>query len=507
MFGPMPRQLALLIALAALPRTHALAQCPDGTPPPCRTASARSRAAAPTSVAVLPFDNRSPDASDSYLAEGMTDEIANQLSRLGRLQVRARPLVDAQWRRTPDVLETARRLSVAWVVHGYVRHAGAQLLVYVELIRVATGEEAWGTRFPRPSADVFAVQAEVAESVAVAVGGRLSPGERAVLARRPTRNNDAYRLHLLGNSLLSRRTAEETERAIAAYTEATRLDPSFGAAWARIALARTAQTGFGYSALPRDSILALGWDAVRRALAIDSNSAETRLAEGAMAAESQDLGRAHERLLQAVRLDSTNDEAWAQLGVVYGYVLDSARSERAMRRALELNPDRRLSWLYLYLVRFYFGHVREAGAVLDTLRALGPWGPAFSRTAEVRFLLGDGAGAIAAHDERERIEGRQSPFERARLLIATGDSAPARAQLALVRAQADSGGAVHAAMARMAMSLGLREEALAALERMGPELTIQSRWIGVHDPLFTPLHSDPRFQRLLEAARPRVPWQ
>lgn len=160
------------MSLSLLAVRPLLAQCPDGSLPPCGQALAvRAVPPAPTSVAVLPLENRSPDPADAYFAEGMTEEIGNRLTQVGRLQVKARGLVAAQWRRTPDAFEAARRLNVAWFVSGNVRHAGAQLVVNVELVRATTGEEVWASRFPRPAADVFAVQAEVAESVAVVVGG------------------------------------------------------------------------------------------------------------------------------------------------------------------------------------------------------------------------------------------------------------------------------------------------------------------------------------------------
>ena len=169
----------------------AAAQCPDGTPPPCGPQPGRALAPHPNSIAVLPFGNRSPDTADVYLAEGMTEEVSSHLTRLSRLQVKARSLVLAQWRRTPDPFGAARQLNVAWFVTGTVRHAAPQLLVSVELVRPATGEQVWAKRFARSDGDLFAAQAEVAESIAVVVGGRLTPGDRVVLARRPTRNNEA----------------------------------------------------------------------------------------------------------------------------------------------------------------------------------------------------------------------------------------------------------------------------------------------------------------------------
>ena len=273
--------MATLVLLLVGPGL-AQAQCPDGTPPPCGTTAPRPApvAAPPLSVAVLPFQSRSPDSADSYLAEGTTEEVTNQLTRLGRLQVKARGLVAAQWRRTPDPFDAARRLNVAWFVHGNVRRVAGQLLVNVELVRATTGEEAWAARFPRRDSDVFAVQAEVAESVAVQVGGRLTPGERAAIARRPTRDNEAWRLYLYGNSLIARRTEREAALAVDALTRAVALDPSFAAAWARLSIARGTQAWWGWGgAVLNDSLEALARASARRAVALDSASADAWLAQ------------------------------------------------------------------------------------------------------------------------------------------------------------------------------------------------------------------------------------
>jgi TolB-like protein/Tfp pilus assembly protein PilF len=513
MAGVFRRQLAITLVALARPL---LAQCPDGTPPPCnRATTVRAAAPAPLSVAVLPFESRSPDSSDAYLADGMTDEIGNRLTQVGRLQIKPRGVVAAQWRRTPESLDAARRLNVAWFVYGSVRHAGARLLVNVQLGRVTTGEEVWGSRFVRADADMFAVQAEVAESVAVVVAGRLSPNERAAVARRPTLNNEAYRLYVYGNALVARRTAQDIRRGLAAYGEATRLDPTFAAAWARIAVARLIQPDYEVLAVPWDSVVSAARDAVRRAMALDSSSADVLLADGALATRSGDPVRARTSLERAVLIDSLNEEAVAQLANVYVLVfVDSARGEAAVRRTLALNPDRQQSWAILFLLRWYTGHLAAAGAVLDTLESLGPWAPASCVRASYRFQLGDGAGALAALAGCHVLPSRRLEDLRALYAIATGDSTSARAVLARLQAQADSGQAVHADVARFSMALGRREDALAALERAVTEPSVQGDragppagglWQLLHDPAYAPLRGEPRFERLWEGARPRMP--
>ena len=478
----------------------------------------------PTSVAVLPFQNRSPDATDAYLAEGMTEEVGNRLTQLGRLQVKARGLVDAQWRRTPDPFDASRRLNVAWFVHGNVRHAGSQLLVNIELIRTATGEEVWASRFTRRDADVFAVQAEVAESVAVVVGGRLSPVERATLSRRPTRDNEAFRLYLYGNTLLKRRTQEDVQGAIDAYTQAVQRDSGFAAAWAALGYARVIYFSWGWdTAIPRDSLLVLARVAARRAVTVDSSLAEAWGADAVVSIWERDFGRSHASCGRALRLDSLLADVYGVCGGLYGDfgLLDGVTAEALYRRALALDPDLRNTWRQLALVKRAQGQLAESEALLDTALAIAPWVPAFSDRAYLRFLRGNGAGALADLAESERLGGPRDSVARALYTMALGDSTAARARLARFRTMADSFPQANATVARWSTAFGMRSEALAALERFRavvnprePRCTATATcsvsldtWRVLHDPIFAPLRNEPRFVRLWEETRPRVPWR
>jgi serine/threonine-protein kinase len=476
---------------------------------------------------VLPFESRSPDSADAYLADGMTEEVANRLTRVNRLQVKARGLVAAQWRRTAEPFAAARGLAVAWFVHGNVRHVGGQLLVNVELVRATTGEEAWASRFPRRDADVFAVQAEIAESVAVVVGGRLTPGEHATITRRPTLNNEAYRLYLYGNTLIGRRAEREAALAVAAYEHAVALDPSFAAAWARIGIARGIQASWGWAGLSADTLNAIARASARRAVALDSTSADAWLALGYAEASAGNFGAAHDGYERAIRLDSLNPEAFhlyaASLysGDCPSSCLDDDRAAiPLLRRALALDPTLRNSWRHLAFVERDAGRLAEAEAHLDTALSFGPWPPASAERAYVRTLRGNAIGAMADQPTGES-SGQSRPSVPALVRLLAGDSVPARERLAALRADTTNSTFRLAERASLASALGLREEALDVLERIRmvpapggePRCTPTAAcsaslntWIQLHDPVFAPLRGDARFQRLWDETRPRVPW-
>ena len=527
--GPTDRRTAWLLAvlLSNCPSVRLFAfQCPDGTPPPCRTAAAVSRGAAPAplSVAVLPFENRSPDGADDYLAEGLTDEIGNRLARLGRLQIKSRGLVREQWRRTPQPVAAARALNVSWFVHGNLRHVGQQLLVNVELVRAGTGEEAWGSRFPRSAADVFAVQAEIAESVAVAVGGRLTPDERATLTRRLTSNNEAYRLWLFGNVRMARRTEEDMRAAVTAYQQALALDPAFAAAWARLGLARNIQTSWGWDSEAGDSVmLSMAFTAARRALALDSLSADAWLALGASETDAGNMPAAREAFARSVRLDSLNADAWHHYGTLYSPECVSnclslaALQIPLMRRALAIDPSLRNTWRHVAAAESDSGLYAQAEAHLDTALSYGPWPPAYADRAVMRYLQGK-LDSAAADYQRGRDAPQNQPLLPLLIQAARGDSAAARERLARWQAESPCVRGCLLQRAALATLLGRPELALRWLEevRQQPgELSVRCGpgpcsphlplWRALHDPFFASLRSEPRFQRLWNETRPRLP--
>ena len=524
--GAFARALLLCVGASVLPCV-ALAQCPDGTPPPC-SRPARASAAPPRgSIAVLPFANRSADSADAYLAEELPEQISGRLSRIAQLHVTSATAVAAQWRRTPDALAAARALRVEWLVTGSLRRVGRQVSANIELGRTASGEQAWASPFRSGEGDLAAIEVQVAESVAVAVGGRLAPAQVAVLQRSASRNPEAYRLYLYARSLMARRTQNDIQSALRAVQEAVRLDPGFAAAWARLSIARGLQTQYGNpDGLSRDSLMTLSRAAADRAIRLDSSVAEGWLALGQLNAVATDFGGSWRALSRAVRLDSLDGDIEHALGYLYGIetLALPEQAERHFRRALELNPDLRNSWRHLGLTFWARGRLPEALACLDSALARGQWTVGLIDRAWLRFEKGDLAGALADQAAADALG--QAPASLAALVplavrrpiygLAQGDSASA---LAMMDGPGDTGPHL-IARALIAMVLGRREVALTTLEQLralpdpreppcalGIPCSASLRtWRTLHIGLFAPVHGDARFQRLLAETRPRVPW-
>ena len=365
------RAVALCIC-ASVAAVRLVAQCPDGTPPPCR--GARPAAAPANSVAVLYFDSRSTDTSDLALADGLTEEIINRLTGIERLTVRSRYLV-RRYRGTAfeDPASVGRSVNAAYLVTGTVRRAGGRLRVSAELVRAEGGAQVWARQFDQAGDDVFAIQEAVASEVATGIVGRLLPTEAHALAVRPTASVEAYDAYVLGRFYWNKRTAPDLVRAAEYFRQAIRADSTFAQAWSGLADAYVLFIPEEYDVpgINRDSILALAEGAARRAIAIAPRLGEAwaSLGEvlGYLPGRNAEAGLA---FAQGVVLSPRYPTAhqW------YSYwLMGQGRWDegvREMERAKELDPTSLV--ITISLVFAYDGAERwgEAEAMVDQSRAL-----------------------------------------------------------------------------------------------------------------------------------------
>src|SRR5256885_1034686 len=205
--GAAMKRQATAVALLGVTSTEGLfAQCPDGAPPPCRTATRPVSVPAPNSVAVLYFDNLSADTTDAYLADGLTEEVAARLGDIRRLMVKqaSREGVRRLREASPDYrIPMGRAMAVHYLVEGSVRRAGPRVRVVARLVNAANGFRTWGQTYDRATTDLLSLQEDIATEVATAIAGQLAPAERTALAERSTVNPEAHEHFLRGNHYLS----------------------------------------------------------------------------------------------------------------------------------------------------------------------------------------------------------------------------------------------------------------------------------------------------------------
>jgi adenylate cyclase len=156
----------------------------------------------PARLAVLPFSNISPDPSDEYFADGLTEELITVLSQLKELRVIARTSVMPYKSTSKGIAQIGAELGVATVLEGSVRKAGDQLRITVQLIDVATQEHTWANTFDRKLDKIFAVQSEIAKLIAKQLKVNVRAAEQARLEARPPIRPDSYLAYLKGRSLM-----------------------------------------------------------------------------------------------------------------------------------------------------------------------------------------------------------------------------------------------------------------------------------------------------------------
>ena len=316
-------------------------------------------------IAVLPFENLSGDEATGRLADGITEDIITDLARFRNLDVIARNSTAAYKGRHEDVRRIGRELSVGYVLEGSIQHQSDQVRVTAQLIDARTDAHRWSERWDRPIADLFAVQAEISEKVANALGGftgLIVASDRIAAKRKRPEDLAAYELYLLGLEKKHGLTSEEASEAITRLKQAIALDPTLARAWAGLAHAYMGAADWmeNPSELQRASA-----DAASRAIELDPLDAEAHAVYGMALGLLGELGRAEAEFDQAMLLNPASAEVLIWYAGWGSSVDKPALGAEAAERAIRLNPSYP-GWAATTLRYAFFmaGHYDEALRVL-----------------------------------------------------------------------------------------------------------------------------------------------
>jgi TolB-like protein/Tfp pilus assembly protein PilF len=432
-------------------------------------AGAPAAVQASPSIAVLPFRDMSAARDQDYFCEGVADEILHSLTRVEGLRVAARTSSFQFVAGSADVREVAERLAVGHVLEGSVRRDGDLLRVTVQLVDAATGFHLWSERYDRASADVFAIQDEIAAGVAAKLSTGLSEAARSALRRRGTRDLAAYERYLRGRRLANEHRDRSLRAAAAEYEAALEIDPEFAAAWAALA---DCQTWLYF------------WHGH----------------------EPEALARAEEASARASELDPDGPEALAARGYVLSVAGRYAEADAAFEHALAAAPDFYEAVYQFARLRFVEGRNREAAELFERGARLEPDDHQCLALATMAYEnLGDRERALdAARRTMARVERRvelapgdaRAFYLGAGAAIWLGDTERARAwaerSLALDPDEYPTLYNVACVHAR----LGETDRALDLLERAADTGFGHRAWFE-HDPDFAALRDHPRFTALL----------
>jgi TolB-like protein len=255
------------------------------------------------SIAVLPFESLSEDKNNAYFAEGVQDEILTRLAKVADLKVISRTSTQRFKSAPADLRDIAKQLGVMNILEGSVQKANDQVRVNVQLINALTDAHLWADTYDRKLTDIFAVESEIAKSIADALQAKLTGSEKRAIADRPTENTEAYQLYLKGRFFLNKRTGTDLKTAADYFQRAVAADPSYAGACAGLAQADLLIPLFGAGA-PRNF-----------------------------------FPKAKAAAMRSIELDETSSEGHSTLGMLLCFDFKFPQSEAEFKRAIELNPN------------------------------------------------------------------------------------------------------------------------------------------------------------------------
>jgi TolB-like protein/Tfp pilus assembly protein PilF len=323
------RHTAHRLLLRVLPSGEAVRSDQEDKRPNSASFSAQS-------IAVLPFENLSSDKENAFFAEGIQDEILTRLTKIGALKVISRTSTAHLAYSPKNLSGIARQLGVVNILEGSVQKAGDTVHVNVQLIRAATDEHIWAESYDRKVDDIFGVENEIAQNIASALNARLTGGEEAVLAQRPTNNALAYAAYLRGSTQLWRTNEQSLLDAAQSYEQAVGRDPQFALAWA--ALARVHSILY-YVDDTTPARATMAERAIEEADRLQAQAPETQLARGYFnQLVLHDYQATADLMAQAHRTWPGNFEILQLLAFATARLGEWQKSAEAWDEAIALNP-------------------------------------------------------------------------------------------------------------------------------------------------------------------------
>jgi len=448
------------------------------------------------SLAVLPLESLSGDASQNYFADGMTDELITDLAQISALRVISRTSVMAYKGARKPLPQIARELNVDAMVEGTVLRSGDQVRITAQLIEASTDKHLWSQSYEGELRDTLALQNRVAGAIADQIRISLTPQEQTALKNAKVVNPEAYESYLKGRYFWNKRTADGFKVALAYFNQAIEEDPKYAQA---------------YSGLADTYVLLGDW-------------------EYGVMAPKEAYPKAKAAATRALELDNSLSDAHTSLASLGMFDWDWQSAGKEFRRAIELNPGYATAHQWYAWHLNLLGRQREAIAEIRKAESLDPLSLIISAdTADLLFVarrydesiqqsrktLEMDPNFAIAHFELSQTYLQKSMYSEAiaelqRAIELSGGSTTFTSNLAYAYAASErrneavkilndltsrsNGSSDAAEIALIHAGLGEKDQAMAWLEKAFSERFIPSILLR---PGFDPLRSDPRFQNLV----------
>jgi len=413
--------------------------------------------------------------------------LLNVLARNPELKVTARTSSFAFKGKNVDLREVGQKLGVTTILEGSVRKAGNRARITAQLVNVADGFHLWSDTYDRVLDDIFAVQDDIARSVANALKVTLLGAPKA----KRTQNPEAYRLYFQGRHFTLRNSKRDLERAVRLYKQAIELDPDDARIWAGLAWAYHWQLGYGTT--PLEGGHATIKETATHALSLDGDCAEAlRVLAIVLQHYEFNWSGALGHLERRVALEPSNVDAMNSLGFHYGCLGRMDEAVAMINRSAEIDPLNPAIHFNLGRIHFWAGRLESAEqAFLKTLELSPVYTSCHAQLATIHMCQGrlDEALAVALKE----AEGGYREFALALVHHARGEREQADHALATLKARGDQW-AVQLAI--IDSFRGDHDDALHWLER-ARETHDTGLCTVASFPLLASLHDDPRWPKLL----------
>jgi TolB-like protein/DNA-binding winged helix-turn-helix (wHTH) protein/Flp pilus assembly protein TadD len=458
------------------------------------------------SLAVLPLDNLSADAKQDYFADGMTEDLITQLSKLGDLKVISHTSVMRYKDSKEPLPQIARELNVDAVVEGAVQLSGNHVRITAQLVDGRSDQHIWADNYDRDLSDVLLLQSDVARDIAKQIDLRLTPQQQQRLANdaHPV-NPEAYQAYLLGRYYWNKRTADGLAQAGQYFQQAIQKDPNYAPA---------------YSGLS------------------DYFAFLTLIGGPEILLPKQAMVQAKAAAVKAVQLDDSSSEAHASMGhILHNYDWDFDGAEREFKRAIELNPNYAIAHHWYAHLLMQIGRTDESLAQARLATELDPLSPFINNGLARQYYLsrqydkaiaqcqvilqmdpaylpartqlalayeqkGLLAEAVSTMEQTRRLAGEKTDLPMVHALLAhayalAGRRADAQSELNVLTAIGKKRYVPPSYLAIVYLALGDKDKAFLYLNKGYQDHSEQLLYLGV-EPIVDPLRGDPRFDDLLK---------
>ena len=458
------------------------------------------------SLAVLPLENLSADSKQDYFADGMTEDLITQLSKLGDLKVISHTSVMRYKGTQKPLPQIARELNVDAVVEGAVQLSGNHVRITAQLVDGHSDQHIWADNYDKDISDVLLLQSDVARDIAKQIDIKLTPQQQQRMAKdaHPV-NPDAYQAYLLGRYYWNKRTADGLAQAGKYFQEAIQKDPNYAPA---------------YSGLS------------------DYFAFLTLIGGPEILPPNQAMQQAKAAAVKAVQLDDSSAEAHASMGhILHNYDWDFDAAEREFKRAIELNPNYAIAHHWYAHLLMQVGRTDESLAQARLAQDLDPLSPFVNNGLARQYYLsrqydkaiaqcrvvtqmdptylpartqlalayeqkGMLADAVSTMEQVRKLAGEKTDLPMVHALLAhayalAGRKAEAQAELNMLTAIGQRRYVPPSYLAIVYLALGDKDKAFEYLNKSYQDRSEQVLYLGV-EPLVDPLRGDPRFDVLLK---------